>query len=74
MWMTQTPFLWNLVILLPLMNGVGRDKAVTMSMRRFPKLNFLKLAGLVMRMVDIFTFEQGKLVNKRKLDKSAEQK
>jgi hypothetical protein len=25
MWMTQTPFLGNLVISLPLMNGVGRD-------------------------------------------------
>jgi hypothetical protein len=28
----------KLVISLPLMNGVGRDRAVTMSMRRSPKL------------------------------------
>jgi hypothetical protein len=66
LWMTQTPFLWNLVISLPLMNGVGRDKAVTMSMRRFPKLYFLKLSGLVMRKVDIFKLEHDKLVSQKR--------
>jgi hypothetical protein len=39
---------------------------VTMSMRRFPKLNLLKLAGLVMRMVDIFNLEHDKLVNHKR--------
>jgi hypothetical protein len=53
------------------MNGVGRDKAVTMSMRRSPKLKALKLSGLVMRKVDIFTLEHDKLViqNKKNLTK-----
>jgi hypothetical protein len=48
------------------MNGVGRDKAVTMSMRRSPTLKSLKLSGLVMRKVDIFTLEHDKLVSKNK--------
>jgi hypothetical protein len=47
------------------------DKAVTMSMRRSPKLKALKLSGLVMRKVDIFTLENDKLVihNKKNLTK-----
>jgi hypothetical protein len=47
---------------------------VTMSMRRFPKLKSLKLSGLVMRVVDIFTLEHDKLVSKKeKLNKSADE-
>jgi hypothetical protein len=37
---------------------------VTMSMRRSPKLKALKLSGLVMQKVDIFTLEHDKLVSK----------
>jgi hypothetical protein len=40
---------------------------VTMSMRRFPKLYFLKLSGLVMRKVDIFKLEHDKLVSQRRI-------
>jgi hypothetical protein len=55
-----------LLVALPLINGVGRDKAVTMLMRRFPKLKSLKLSGLVMRKVDIFTLEHDKLVSQKR--------
>jgi hypothetical protein len=48
------------------MNGVSRDKAVTMSMRRFLKLKSLKLSGLVMRKVDIFMLELDKLVSQKR--------
>jgi hypothetical protein len=48
------------------MNGVGRDKAVTMSMRRSLKLKALKLSGLVMRKVDIFMLEHDKLASRNK--------
>jgi hypothetical protein len=39
---------------------------VTMSMRRSPKLKSLKLSGLVMWKVDIFTLEHDKLVIRNK--------
>jgi hypothetical protein len=39
---------------------------VMMSMRRFPKLYFLKLSGLVMRKVDIFNLEHEKLVSQKR--------
>jgi hypothetical protein len=39
---------------------------VTMSMRRSPKLNDLKLSDLVMRKVDNFTLEHDKLVSQNK--------
>jgi hypothetical protein len=39
---------------------------VTMSMRRSSKLKALKLSGLVMHKVDIFTLEHDKLVSRNK--------
>jgi hypothetical protein len=52
--------------LTPIDERVGRDKAVTMLMRRSPKLKALKLSGMVTLKVDIFTLEHDKLVSQKR--------